>query len=745
MHETVAEIAIREIPAWTFFFLITGTRLMFALVAPPIFLATSQILYCINKLDSMTSLSNSTRERRRSSNQMEAFRETDMILSCVMLSNWFCRMHLKFDFYLLMDSVAMQKAFNSSSHVFKTAYEVWLPPPKKPPDGFITCAIICLIIQGVYFFLFLQGLWKIYKIVRDASNEKPKENPVARQRTLGCYSTWELPKIVVEAFSGEMKTKRTGLTTHFDSDSSTVIVDNAANCCICNDKDMFISEITKMDPTKNLTVSTAGGEKAPIGYGDVLWKWSDDEGKVHEHTLKDVLYFPESPVNILGVTQWAIQNNDKEGTYITTKAEYSILVWNFGKNQRRFTHPASMLPEMPINEGSSFCKTFYSAFMSILPTKSTSRFCLASEMDVVLNGKDKDYLGACSATNQLFQIGDNVQYIGDGTPENVLIVESIYDEAMQSNFKVERGDGSIIIVKQSEIVQRGVSDIGIVPRTQEQLRQDVDRGKANIEAFLCPEVLTPIEENYMHWHNRLYHLPQKYMKRMSESGFLPAEFAKMKKIPKCPGCEFGKGHKRPWRVKGSPGGSIKKEFETNPGDAVSTDQIVSAQEGLIPQVTGTLTSARITGATVFVDHASSYMYVHLMRSLSTECTLEAKAACERIFATYGHKVRRYRADNGRFADKDFLESVKTCNQSISFCGVGAHHQNAIAERGIKELTLISRTILLHAQRHWPEMVSTMLWPLALKVAYERLNNLSINENGESPHSRISRADNIIMK
>ena len=27
---------------------------------------------------------------------------------------------------------------------------------------------------------------------------------------------------------------------------------------------------------------------------------------------------------------------------------------------------------------------------------------------------------------------------------------------------------------------------------------------------------------------------------------------------------------------------------------------------------------------------------------------------------------------------------------------GAHHQNSIAERGIKELTLIARTILLHA-------------------------------------------------
>ena len=61
-----------------------------------------------------------------------------------------------------------------------------------------------------------------------------------------------------------------------------------------------------MDPTKNLTVSTAGGEKAPIGYCDVLWKWSNDKGRIHEHILKDVLYFPESPVNILGVTQWAI-------------------------------------------------------------------------------------------------------------------------------------------------------------------------------------------------------------------------------------------------------------------------------------------------------------------------------------------------------------------------------------------------------------------------------------------------------
>jgi len=51
--------------------------------------------------------------------------------------------------------------------------------------------------------------------------------------------------------------------------------------------------------------------------------------------------------------------------------------------------------------------------------------------------------------------------------------------------------------------------------TQAQMRQDINRGNANIDAFLCPEVLTPIEEDYMYWHNQLYHLPQIYTKRMS--------------------------------------------------------------------------------------------------------------------------------------------------------------------------------------------------------------------------------------
>jgi len=118
LNEMIIEVVTRELPAWTMFLLVTGTRILFAVTAPPLFIATTRIAYWIYKLNSITSKTNSNRKRRRSKRKTEACKETKMILSCVMLSNWFCHMHIKVDFDLLLDSITMQTAFNFSSHVF---------------------------------------------------------------------------------------------------------------------------------------------------------------------------------------------------------------------------------------------------------------------------------------------------------------------------------------------------------------------------------------------------------------------------------------------------------------------------------------------------------------------------------------------------------------------------------------------------------------------------------------------------
>ena len=63
--------------------------------------------------------------------------------------------------------------------------------------------------------------------------------------------------------------------------------------------------------------------------------------------------------------------------------------------------------------------------------------------------------------------------------------------------------------------------------------------------------------------------------------------------------------------------------------------------------------------------------------------------------------KNYHADNGQFEENTFKQDCEIKMQHIIFCGVGAHQQNSVSERIIKDLTFSSRTLVLHAQRYWP--------------------------------------------
>ena len=103
-------------------------------------------------------------------------------------------------------------------------------------------------------------------------------------------------------------------------------------------------------------------------------------------------------------------------------------------------------------------------------------------------------------------------------------------------------------------------------------------------------------------------------------------------------------------------------------------------------------------------------------------------------------MKHYHADNGTFACKGFRDAVSAANQKITFCGVGAHHQNGIVENMIGLLTRSSRTNLLHAKQRWPQAISTILWPYALKAACATYNDLHLDENGASPESKFASVD-----
>jgi hypothetical protein len=113
----------------------------------------------------------------------------------------------------------------------------------------------------------------------------------------------------------------------------------------------------------------------------------------------------------------------------------------------------------------------------------------------------------------------------------------------------------------------------------------------------------------------------------------------------------------------------------------------------------------------------------IQKTMNTSETIEAKESFERFARAHGITVTHYHADNGRFADNKFREAVALRHQTLSFCGVNAHFQNGVAERRIRELQDMARTMLIHANRRWPQAITANLWPYALRMANDAFNSM----------------------
>ncbi len=152
-------------------------------------------------------------------------------------------------------------------------------------------------------------------------------------------------------------------TLWWDSDSFTAVTDNCANTHVINDETYFIPGTFKPLPTGHEGVMTIGGsDHIPQGTGDVRVYWKDDDGKEFEHILKNVLFFPHSPVNIISVSCFAQELNDEEGTWIQSKWKYSTFVWDRGKYKLTIQHNASNLPSFVLNTGYKNYSMFTSFF-----------------------------------------------------------------------------------------------------------------------------------------------------------------------------------------------------------------------------------------------------------------------------------------------------------------------------------------------------------------------------------------------
>ncbi len=183
-----------------------------------------------------------------------------------------------------------------------------------------------------------------------------------------------------------------------------------------------------------------------------------------------------------------------------------------------------------------------------------------------------------------------------------------------------------------------------------------------------------------------------------------------------------------------------KQSHVAPGDCVSADHYLSPFNGRLYSSFGREQRGYLCG-TIFVDHSSGKVFNFPQLSNSAVDTIRSKRTLKRLACDEGITIKHIHTDNGVFASAAFRADCDSKSQKLSFSGVGAHHQNGVAERNIKTVSQWARASMLHAAFHWHEHANIKLWPQAVDYAVWIFNRLPSVQHGLSPNELWSRSRN----
>jgi hypothetical protein len=492
----------------------------------------------------------------------------------------------------------------------------------------------------------------------------------------------------------------------FDSDSFQIGIDTHATACMSPDKSDFIpNTLVPFPPSKGGIRAYGKGPLLRINAtGTVRWRIDDDNGMKHVITIPNSIYCSQGTQRLLSPQHWgaeanktntlnpdstrSIQYHDRNVLYFGPKGEYKKTIFN---------HSKSNVP----------------SFFTAAGTHEYTEYCSAVS---TVHSSKYHHLEQATCFPASFLISDDEASTDiAATPISPITPPPLHpDEPRYSPVHTNFTDENIADFSSTPLPPTP----SVIEEEEEHIAATTDRGEL------------------LRWHYRLGHLSFSKLKLMAVLNIIPRRLA-LVKAPKCACCIYGKMTRTPWRTKAKNNRPIRKS--TAAGQCISVDQMESSCLGFVAQLKGRLTKRRYKYATVFIDHFSRYKYVHLQSSLTSEETLQAKVAFEAHSRSLGIQILNYHADNGRFVDNAWTNDIRSKGQTTSLCGVNAHWQNGIAEKGIRDLRESARTALLHAVEKWPSAIIINLWPYALKHAATVHNHLPTRD-GRSPLELFSQVD-----
>ena len=308
----------------------------------------------------------------------------------------------------------------------------------------------------------------------------------------------------------------------------------------------------------------------------------------------------------------------------------------------------------------------------------------------------------------------------------------------------------------------GVDSLSQFPSSQSMLNA-VDKSVDNVwDNIICPCVgtednanLSGPQKELLTWHWKLGISMGRIQKMMRENKavddtgretILPPvispKFASTPNcpIPKCHSCELARLKRRSPQVKKSTAipekEAILSRDRYEAGDFVSADQFVVNTPGRLLSGFGREDDRnKFHGGTIFQDAATGIIWVECQVSLGAGETVMSKVRFEEwLWEMAAAEIKHLHSDNGVFTADMFRDDCKMKHQSQSFSGVGAKHQNSIAERAIQTIMYMARTFMVHVSLHWCErgVDDLALWGFAVKHAAWLYNRIPNSTSGLTP-------------
>ena len=192
-------------------------------------------------------------------------------------------------------------------------------------------------------------------------------------------------------------------------------------------------------------------------------------------------------------------------------------------------------------------------------------------------------------------------------------------------------------------------------------------------------------------------------------------------IPICSSCVIGGMQRRPipgnTHTQTDKNRGVLKRNNLAPGDRIFSDQFVSSVPGKNFNGRGQQSANHsYKGGTIFGDAATGYLSIKHQLGFTASETITSLLAFERESTEVGVHIKGYNTDNGVYVAKEIIKKLHNSNQTLSLSGIGAHHQNGVAENAIKNISRRARIAMFHAALRWPNKFDKHLWPLAMNNA-----------------------------